>query len=98
MIRSSLGPYEISEQLGAGGMGNVYLAVDNRRGRRVARCANRGVAQVAFTSTNSNSEATAISVRRAHRLCGKRVPHQTAVVAAVEIDASAFDVDGEAPS
>ncbi|MGD8331660.1 MAG: serine/threonine-protein kinase, partial [Acidobacteriota bacterium] len=36
MIGRSLGPYDIIEALGAGGMGEVYLAEDTRLGRRVA--------------------------------------------------------------
>ena len=36
MIGESLGPYKIIEQIGAGGMGEVYLGEDTRLGRKVA--------------------------------------------------------------
>jgi serine/threonine protein kinase len=35
-LGTTLGPYEVEALLGAGGMGEVYLALDARLGRRVA--------------------------------------------------------------
>ncbi len=37
MIGTSLGPYKIIEQLGAGGMGEVYLGEDTRLGRVIEK-------------------------------------------------------------
>ncbi len=36
MVGKTLGHYEIIEQLGAGGMGEVYLAEDTRLSRKIA--------------------------------------------------------------
>ena len=36
MIGTSLGPYKIIEQIGKGGMGEVYLGEDTRLKRKVA--------------------------------------------------------------
>ncbi len=36
MIGTSVGPYRVVERLGAGGMGDVYLATDTNLKRQVA--------------------------------------------------------------
>ena len=46
MIGTSLGPYKIIEQIGAGGMGEVYLGEDTRLGRKVARLSSGGSVSV----------------------------------------------------
>ena len=46
MIGTSLGPYKIIEQLGAGGMGEVYLGEDTSLGRKVAIKGHRHAPQL----------------------------------------------------
>lgn len=61
---TELGPYRITHKLGAGGMGEVYRAVDTRLGRAVALKLTRG-----RFSANFQREARAISSLNHPNVC-----------------------------
>ncbi len=72
MIGISLGPYKILEQLGAGGMGEVYLAEDTRLGRKVA-------VKVLPTSFASDPDRLARFEQEARAAAALNHPHIAAV-------------------
>ncbi len=59
MIGTSLGPYKIIEQIGAGGMGEVYLGEDTRLGRKVAIGAIHGLEESPSLSPSVAAAPTA---------------------------------------
>jgi len=67
---SKLGPYEILEWLGAGGMGEVYRAQDSRLGRTVAiKVLPQRFSQIADLQRRLNREARAISKLSHPNIC-----------------------------
>src|SRR5215831_7951454 len=63
-----LGPYEITSAIGAGGMGEVYLAMDTRLNRRVA-------IKILPPQWSSNPEMKARFDREAQIIAGLNHPH-----------------------
>src|SRR5512135_667394 len=65
---AKLGPYEIAEQLGAGGMGEVYRARDTRLDRDVA-------IKVLATQVSANADLKARFEREARAIAALNHPH-----------------------
>lgn len=78
-----LGPYEIQEQLGAGGMGEVWLAHDHTLGRRVA---------IKFLAAEmaADPERRARFRREAQAIAALEHPNIVAAYAVEEIDGHSF--------
>ncbi len=72
MIGQTLGPYKIIEQLGAGGMGEMYLGEDTRLGRKVA-------IKVLPAEFASDPERLARLGREAHLLLSLNHPNIAAI-------------------
>src|SRR4029453_10264770 len=72
MPGNAIGPYQILEKLGAGGMGEVYLAHDPRLGRRVAL-------KTVSSSTIGTTDARASLLREASAAAKLNHPNIAAV-------------------
>ena len=86
MVRSAgrrLGPYEILEPLGAGGMGEVYRATDTKLGREVA-------IKVLPSEVTGNAERLARFRREATLLAALNHPHIAAIYGLEEADGNPF--------
>ena len=85
MVGTSVGPYQILEKLGAGGMGEVFLGHDPRLERRVAlKCLRPAASGTAEGHTRVLREARAVA-RLTH-------PHIAGVYDVLEQDGRAFIV------
>src|SRR3989454_8651576 len=80
---SRLGHYEIKSRLGAGGMGEVYLAEDMRLGRRVA-------IKILPAETISDEHARKRLVREARAAASLDHPHICSVYEVGEADGRSF--------
>src|SRR6187551_600017 len=79
MIGKRLGPYEITGQLGAGGMGEVYRARDTRLGRDVA-------VKVLPSGLTQDPERRARFEREAKLLASLNHPHVATIHGVEESD------------
>ncbi len=78
-----LGPYEILAPLGAGGMGEVYRAIDTKLGREVA-------IKTLPPEVTGDSERLARFQREAHLLASLNHPHIAAIYGLEEEDGGPF--------
>ncbi len=78
-----LGPYEILEPLGAGGMGEVYRATDTKLGREVA-------IKTLPPEVTGDSERLARFQREAHLLASLNHPNIAAIHGLEEADGKPF--------
>ena len=85
MVGTSVGPYQILEKIGAGGMGEVFLGHDPRLERRVAlKCLTSAASPSSDGHTRVLREARAVA-RLTH-------PHIAGIYDVLEQDGRAFIV------